>query len=453
MFSHGAPDNNRYMYARSNAVRSAALVLAVAAFTPLAAPAADALPARPAPAGLRAVGGNAGGRILDGNVAGPAGASPAGAFRAGIALVRTYFDAPPQILGAVRSSDRTLTLGLFKATLDGAPVGGFVLTTYVPKGPSRVDVLFDRSDRVNRSMPALLTQAAGLHPAASGAGDAGSAMPAMHDVVSPDGTVHARIPDGWKTPIFTEGQLGAMGPGGDEVDQEITIRCVDPRGSIARSVPWLPVPYTQDVEQAFLNVLGELSRRGAIVVSDTRVTSAKPGPPMAGASVAQLAGTDVLHGVTRRFEGLAAVGPIGPAGGWSLTVKMVAAPADRFDREFPTLKAVYESYNVDQQARGAQVAQSMREDREGMARAQAMSAATIARNTAVFNASMSHARDVQQSIDRSTSGFVHYLNDTTVLEGPGGARGTADAGFAQSIVSSNPQNFRIVPVSEYRPGD
>jgi hypothetical protein len=33
-----------------------------------------------------------------------------------------------------------------------------------------------------------------------------------------------------------------------------------------------------------------------------------------------------------------------------------------------------------------------------------------------------------------------------------GARGSAGADFAASIVRNDPQNFRVVPVSEYRKG-
>jgi hypothetical protein len=66
---------------------------------------------------------------------------------------------------------------------------------------------------------------------------------------------------------------------------------------------------------------------------------------------------------------------------------------------------------------------------------------------------MSHAQAVQDGIDRSTAGFTRYLNDTTVLEhGPSGARATVDYNFADAIVQSDPQNFRVVPVSEYRRG-
>jgi hypothetical protein len=402
--------------------------------------------------GLRSIAGNTGGHILDGRVATAGHATVDGVFRAALVVAKTYFGERPQILGVVRSNDETLTLGLFKAQLKGAPVGGFVLTTFVPNGASRVDILFDRSDRVGKSMNNLLAQAAALHD--SPAGTSAGAVAALHDVISPDSTVRARIPEGWTTPIFGEGQLVAAGPHDVEVDQELSVRCIDPRSSIANGVPWLPVPYTQNVERAYLNVVAALTRRGAIAVTDTQITNVKSmNSPVQGASLAQLTGTNVLHGVTRKFDGLVLVSSQGPGGGWSLTLKMVAAPQATFDRDLPTLTAVYNSYNVDQQARGQQVAQSMQQDREGMARARQMSADTIARNTAVFNASMSHARSVQQSIDRSTSGFVHYLNDTTVVEGPGGARGSANEGFAQSIVANDPQNFRIVPVSEYRPGD
>jgi hypothetical protein len=54
--------------------------------------------------------------------------------------------------------------------------------------------------------------------------------------------------------------------------------------------------------------------------------------------------------------------------------------------------------------------------------------------SATFHASMSHARSVQSGIDRSTSGFFDYLNDTTVVENAGGGRSNVDAGFAQSVV-------------------
>ncbi len=396
--------------------------------------------------------GSVGGRSLQGTI--PAGAANSrAAFRTGLAMVKSYFDRAPVILSVVESNDSTLTLGLFKATLAGQAVGGFVLTTFVPHGASQVDVLFDATDRVSASMPAMLAQVSSSHPTGGPAASAAAVAP-LHAVVSPDGTVHARIPEGWKTPVFGQGQLVAVGPDGAEVDQELEIPCVDPSAPIARNVPWLPVPYTRNVAQAYLAVAAALVSRHVVSVSNLHVESVKNLPsPIPGAAMAELIGTDVVAGVTHRFDGVVVVSPIGQYGGWNVTLKMIGAPAASIDRDAPTLLAIFGSYNVDQQKRGEQVALSMQEDRAGMARAQQMSADTQARDTAVFEASMGHARAVQQSIDRSTSGFVHYLNDTTVLEGPGGARSSENADFAQSVVNGDPNNFRIVPVSEYNSGD
>ena len=68
--------------------------------------------------------------------------------------------------------------------------------------------------------------------------------------------------------------------------------------------------------------------------------------------------------------------------------------------------------------------------------------------------SMAAARASQAAIDRSTSGYVHYLNGTDVVEHLGtGERGTLDGGFAQGLAREDPQNFRIVPMTQYNAGD
>lgn len=52
---------------------------------------------------------------------------------------------------------------------------------------------------------------------------------------------------------------------------------------------------------------------------------------------------------------------------------------------------------------------------------------------------MDRARSVQNGFDRSRSGFVHSLNDTTVVENASGGRTSADAGFARSVVDNDPE--------------
>jgi hypothetical protein len=304
-------------------------------------------------------------------------------------------------------------------------------------------------------------------PAASGA--PAGAVPAMNDVVSPDGTVHARLPADWHTAIFAQGEMAAVGPDKAEVDQEVALQIMDPNGSLYQSqqrlqasmggrrlagTTSLVVPFTNDVQAAYKSVYAALVRSGTLPAAQINVEHARTVAHNAdGSTVAELVGTSVAHGKTSRFDGQVLVAPPNPYGSWTMSVKMISAPEATYKRELPTLLAIFQSYNVDQRARNQQVASSLEANREGMARGQAYSESVRANMSATFDASMSHARSVQSGIDRSTSGFVHYLNDTTVVENAGGGRSSVDAGFAQSVVNNDPQNFRIVPVSEYRSGD
>jgi hypothetical protein len=450
------------MKLRTILIAPALCAVAFTAVGPSSAGASQGLPVRPVPAGLHAVAGNAGGRILEGSL--PGGGSSDDAFRSALARVRTYFDRPPHVVGAVRSNDQTLTLALFKATLGGAPVGGYVLTTYVARGTSRVDVLFDRVSRAQQSLRPMLAQIAAMHPANAGDEPRGT-VAALHKAVSPDGSVHVLLAAGWRAPIFAQGQFGALGPDEAEVDQEIGVPLQDPSGPMYRQeqqlsastggrIPnqYIGVPYTNDVERAFLAVSSALMARGVQPPAQISIAHVSPSRSHDGGTSAEITGTSVRKGTTYRFDGIILVTPPNQMGGWIMYVKMIQAPAEHWGRDLPTLLAIFDSYNVDQRVRNGQVAETLEADREGAARGQAFMSAARSRNAAVFDASMSHARSVQDGIDRSTSGFVHYLNDTTVIENANGARATADAGFAQSVVDNDSQ-FRIVPVSEYRSGD
>jgi hypothetical protein len=175
--------------------------------------------------------------------------------------------------------------------------------------------------------------------------------------------------------------------------------------------------------------------------------------PFPGGRAVAIAGTDTVRGKRMRFEGNIAVGSPTNYGTWTVGINLVSAPVDGFTAEAPTLAAVADSYDLNQKRRGEQVAQAITISEAQGAAGRAMLAQTTANDAALVNASMAHARAVQDGIDRSTAGFVRYLGGTDVLEHTGtGAHGTVDAGFAQAVVRSDPQNFRTVPVSQYRKG-
>lgn len=119
-------------------------------------------------------------------------------------------------------------MGLFRATLHSQPVAGLELVTYGKRGGSRVAVIFDRPADLRTSLHSLLAQLAAMTPESDPATPA--AIAELHPLVSPDRSIRIGLPAGWTPKVFAQGQFAAAGPHGEEVDQEVSILFVDPRG-------------------------------------------------------------------------------------------------------------------------------------------------------------------------------------------------------------------------------
>ncbi len=438
------------------------MILAGAAFAGLIA--APALAS--APSGMTTAQAPGGGTLL---TAYRTESSPQALLRDALGRAHATFDAPIDVRGAVRSTDGTLVVALFRARPASGSISGMVLGTYVKGGPSRIALIYDRADRFATTAPGLIAFAtANATPAHATAPATSAGVPPMHDVVAPDHSASAQLPDGWTPQHFAQGVFTASDAAGDEVDQEVSLTFVDPRSPalaqyanaqqmmhqpVSAVTPFgivLPLPSSPaDAYVAASKRLAELQQQPD---PQTTIEQQRSLPPNGRFQFAQMSGSTTVKGTRVHFVGTAGWAPLQTGGVWMLEVKMVSAPVARFNRMFPTLLAIFNSYRIDQGVREQQVGQTIRENNALIARGQAIASATIARNTAVFNASMDHARAVQDSIDRSTAGFTHYLNDTTVVQSSGGSRGTVDQGFAESMVRNDPQNFREVPVSEYRKG-
>lgn len=152
-------------------------------------------------------------------------------------------------------------------------------------------------------------------------------------------------------------------------------------------------------------------------------------------------------GVPERFFGYVGVSPIMAMGGYNVTMFVMSGPQSTMPKNAATLAAIFRSYAVNGQVLAGQAAAS-EQTTLGIAHQ------AIANIDATGAASMANAANVQAGIDRSTSGFVHYLNGSDVVEHIGsGARASVDADFAQNLAASDPQNYRVVPMSQYRAGD
>ncbi len=110
----------------------AALLMTGAVLFPAGSGAAQ-LPERQPPAGFASVNGANGGRTLAGTFTGnaPSAAVVLGWMRGAL---RTYFDGPPVVSGAVGDPGDPGIMAFFDARLHGAPVSGVAL---VQRAPSR----------------------------------------------------------------------------------------------------------------------------------------------------------------------------------------------------------------------------------------------------------------------------------------------------------------------------
>jgi len=445
--------------------RIAAIVASFLALSAIPAGAASDLPDVAAPAGGRAVDGPRGGRIIDAPLVGVH--SPEEALRAGLRTAGRYFGRPPQLVSVVRSTDGSLTLGLFRDSVRTQPVAGLLFAVYGTQGGSRVAAVFDRPARLSASLKPLLTRLYAMAPQSVNAAS-GSDRVTLEPHIAPDKSVGISTPPGWKIPIFAQGVAVVTGPGGEEIDKQLAINLLDPRGSfyqnalalaqsshIRPQLTGMPLQYVADAGRAYVAVLNMLAQERGQPAPDVRIERSTPQHDpyvSSGSSVDAVVGTLTVHGVRNRFVGNVLSTPPNANGAWMVSANLVSAPDARFKAEFPILSAINDSYTIDQRVRGQQVHETIVANAAGSARNAAIAAQTQARNAAVFNASMGHARDVQDSIDRSTAGFTRYLSDTDVVGLRNGAHATVDSNFAATIVHSDPSAFRIVPVSEYRAG-
>ncbi len=418
---------------------------------------------------------DAGGRILTG----PLGNvnSPDAAFRAGLSHMRGYFGSLT-LQSVVRSNDGATTMGSFGGQLEGVRISGLALSSYRPGGASQFAVLFDEQSRFSKTLPSLVSRLQRMPPpAVAKAAPAKAASPAnlaseirnvpTTSYVSNDGTLSARVPAGWKIKDFAEGALIADGPDGSEVVVGLGLQCVDPRGQLYQSnlalsremrTPRDPgaglgivAEYSPDPAAAYRAVALAIARasHGSLEFTSTSEKAiAAPG----GFHEAEVTGTSVQNGKPLRFDDLVGVGPLGQYGAYSVTVTGTVAPAARFQADEPEMGATLAGYHLNQARRSAQVqsniAAGWAASRAGIANMNA----TTARDQATVDASMQNARAAQDGIDRSTAGFVKYLNGSDVVQRSDGTHLDVSAGTSQALQSFDPQHYTSVPVSQYVKG-
>ncbi len=443
---------------RSLATFAALAGLATSTWAPASA-SRGGLPAVASPAGLRSVDDAGGGRILVGSLG--AVAPDGDPFRAGLRRIGGYFGHSLHLDSVVRSTDGRITMGVFDANLAGVRVGGLALTSSGANA-AQVAAIFDRSDRLPHTIGALAAHLQRLTPplpegmrSRSTAQSAGPSLQSLIAAVptgartSNDGTVSIGVPAGWDIKRLAEGAAVVDGPDGAEIVCGMVFPMVDPRGPAGMGIR---LPYEPDPARAYQKVVTALLQMGGQGAPQFLTTSEKPVAAPGGIRAAEVTGTSIVRGKTLRYDEFVGVGPQGQMGGWLVSVSGAVAPVDRFERDEPEMGALMESYRIDNGRRQAQVAASIAngwaQSRAGIAHMNAVTAT----DQRTVDASMQNARNVQDGIDRSTAGFVHYLNGSDVVENASGAHFNTSAEASQMLTSFDPQHYRSVPVTQYVKG-
>jgi len=399
-----------------------------------------------------------GGKIVTGSL--PSAGSADDAFRSSLRRMNAYFGRSLTLRSVVRSNDGSLTMGVFSAR--GGGVSGLVLAAFRP-GASQVAAVFDDTARFPNALPKLVAHLRALPPpaaakstgyAAAGTGSQTDLVAAMRAVPttpmqSSDHTVTLRLPRGWQLKNFGQGQFVADGPDGAEVVRGVSFSFVDPRMGTPASGLGAPLPYSSDPMEAYRGLIGLLTRGASFQFTSIHEKPVSAPPGIHGAEVY---GTSVQNGKPLRFDQVIGVAAPGRMGGYTIAVNGVVAPADRFERDEPEMGALLSSYQLDNDQRMAQVQAQIAAGWAASEAGRRNLQATTERDRAVVDASMRNARAVQDGIDRSTAGFVRYLNDTDVVRTPSGAHVSVDQGTSDALRSFDPQHYSSVPVTQYVKG-
>jgi hypothetical protein len=434
----------------------AALSPFLLAAVPLAATAA--LPPAVAPPGFVVKDVPAGGRIVYGRPASPQG----DALRAGLRIANRYFGGTlgvDAIVHDARGAAPAQT-AVFHASLGGTPVAGLAVAAVDPRGGPRLALLFDRDDRVARTLPAMYEELSSASTSAAHgrtASGALAAVPPLHTVTANDQSIAVKIPDGWKVRFMEHGMFSVAGPDGARVDYA-PLTVVPPAG--ARYMPGaLQAAYVADPASAFVVVRRAMASQRNEPDPNVRIERSTPltvpsfASPGTRSSIV-VATVDTPEGKRRVGGYVTTLPPSQPIGPWQLNlVGFCSAPADRFRSDLPTMLAMVRSIALN----GKVLADQNRRISEGITTATegivASAGAFRERQRGVFEASMASARQAQDGIDRSTAGFVHYLSDRSVVESAStGTHGTFGDSLARALVNASPNEFSIVPLNRYRKG-
>jgi hypothetical protein len=281
--------------------------------------------------------------------------------------IRGYFDAPPQLLGAIGDPEDHVVQAIWKGTFQGQLVRG-VATVAVGKQGSTFAILFDKPQAFAGSYPRLVRRLSQEMPHdASGGGGPVSFAPEQSWTreTAGDRSAAASVPPGWHVTGCAKGALDIVGPNKEAIELGLawpTFVRVLP-GSRMKTAPYMgPVDALHLYEAGGDYNLMRSSPPSAF----GRIVESTPVQWQNGQALYMLQDVDNNLGQRRVFA-LVGTSVIQQGNEWLLYISFVAAPRDRFNEEFATMMKIWGSWKIDDrvfQERLQSALQSMKETNE-----------------------------------------------------------------------------------------
>ena len=116
------------------------------------------------------------------------------------------------------------------------------------------------------------------------------------------------------------------------------------------------IEYVADPAHAFVAVNSALMAQGGLPDPQMRIIDAKPAAAPPGALGAFVTATYHRDGIARRVRGLVFLYAPMQNGYWMLSGNLTSAPEATYDRVEPALQAMFDSFSIDHEAIGQQIA-------------------------------------------------------------------------------------------------
>lgn len=346
-------------------------------------------------------------------------------------LGSSYFSGKPRVQAALASADDQRAQALFAASLGGAAAAGLMMVE-LQDGAGRVTVLVDAAERFRASLPAMARQV-------GGGSETAPAQPkrqiqwVQHQF--PDGSGSIQLPSDWRMVSAAKGAVDALGPNGEVVGLGGPYM-VNTNSWYAQS-GYLVGPYMRPL-QALQYLYPQMARQAAqagyqkqlVRILETQETT-EQGVPMA---YTLYDGT--VNGRAYRWYELDITRMIDQSM-WTFYLSQVGAPEEIFAREFGTMIAIWQSWQISGRliaSRLASAVESMRQAGEIYRSANQSAGATY---------------------DRTNRAWSLYMRGNELVEHlPSGGRGEVDQNYAQRMVerlneAEGGQTWRVVPMRDY----